>query len=250
MTRQPQKTGVVIGGGSGIGAACARRLASQCDRLAIVDVDAEAARAVSKELTDAGVQTLAIEADVLLESSVDSAFAEVVSVFGRLDIAVNSAGTGAPRNVVADMPSAEWSRVIGVNLTGVFLCMRAELQLMRQSAGGSIVNIGSVMSAVASRGTAAYVASKHGLVGLTKAAAQDHAADGIRVNAVGPGYIRTPLVERMLDADALREREGMHPAGRLGSPEEVAALVAFLASDEATFITGSFHPVDGGYLSR
>jgi NAD(P)-dependent dehydrogenase (short-subunit alcohol dehydrogenase family) len=140
--------------------------------------------------------------------------------------------------------------VIGVNLDGVFYCTRAEIRVMKERGGGSIINMASILGAVGFPGAVAYVVAKHGVIGLTKTAAIEHAADGIRLNAVGPAFIRTPLVESSLDAEALTFLEGQHALGRLGTSEEVAELVAWLASDAASFATGAYYPLDGGYLAR
>lgn len=245
------RVAAITGGASGIGAACARVLAAAGASVAVMDVDAGAARAVANAISDKGSEAVGLHIDVADGRSVESAFEQVSESFSRLDIAVNSAGISGPAAPVADLDPDAWDRVLAVNLTGIFLCMRTQLRSMRSGGGGAVVNIASVLGTVASvGGSAAYVAAKHGVLGLTKAAALDHAADGIRVNTVGPGYIVTPLAQQRLGPGGLREREALHPLGRLGQPEEVAELVCWLASDAASFVTGSFYPVDGGYLAR
>jgi NAD(P)-dependent dehydrogenase (short-subunit alcohol dehydrogenase family) len=239
------KVALVTGGGSGIGAACVRGLATLGAHVVVVDLDPEGAKSVAAELGDRGVP---VAADVSAPQDCFDMADAAVDHFGRLDIAVNSAGIGAPELVPTGQASWElWRRVLSVNLDGVFLSMRAEISAM--SGGGSIVNIGSAMSAAATPGGGSYVAAKHGLVGLTKTAALEYAPRGVRVNAVGPGFIDTKMLAS-LNEEAYERLIAAHPIGRLGRPEEVSAAVEFLASPAASFITGAFLPVDGGYLAR
>jgi NAD(P)-dependent dehydrogenase (short-subunit alcohol dehydrogenase family) len=203
---------------------------------------------------ECGDRALAVEVDVTQEASCRRMAEAVTDRYGRLDFAVNSAGVGnADSSRAAEIPFAEWRRVLSVNLDGLFLSMAAEIERMDPEAGGSIVNVASVMSAVATAGAAAYVASKHGVMGLTKAAALDYAAAGIRVNAVGPGYVETPMLTGRLAAASASARDeivGRHPMGRIAAPEEIADAVAYLVGDGSSFITGAYLPVDGGYIAR
>jgi NAD(P)-dependent dehydrogenase (short-subunit alcohol dehydrogenase family) len=216
----------------------------------VADIDAEHAESVAKAITAEGGVALAASVDVTDPAAVEAMVATAVDELGGLDVAVNNAGIGGPSAPTGDYPVDGWRTVISVNLDGVFYCTREEIRAMRERGGGSIVNMASILGSVGFANSAAYVSAKHGVVGLTKNAALEHAADGIRVNAVGPGFIRTPLVEASMDAEALAFLEGLHALGRLGTSEEVAELVAWLASDAASFVSGSYYPVDGGYLAR
>ena len=180
----------------------------------------------------------------------EAAVARTVAELGSVDIAVNNAGIGGPAAISGDYPVEGWRKVIDVNLTSVFLCQRAQIQAMRKAGrGGSIINMASILGQVGYAGSVAYAAAKHGVVGLTQTAAWEHAADQIRINAVGPGFISTPLLEQM-DPKVRATLEGRHALKRLGTPEEVAALVAWLASDAASFATGTYYAIDGGYLAQ
>jgi NAD(P)-dependent dehydrogenase (short-subunit alcohol dehydrogenase family) len=201
-------------------------------------------------VSSAGGQAEAVEVDVSDPASVDRMVQAAVDGLGGLDIGVNNAGIGGAQAPTGEYPLDGWRQVIAVNLDGVFYCTRAEIQVMKERGGGSIVNMASILGSVGFPGAVAYVAAKHGVLGLTKNAALEHAADGIRVNSVGPAFIHTPLVDESLDADVQAFLEGQHALGRMGRSEEVAELVAWLASDAASFATGAYYPVDGGYLAR
>jgi NAD(P)-dependent dehydrogenase (short-subunit alcohol dehydrogenase family) len=244
------KVAIVTGGGSGIGEACAKTMAERGAAALVVDVDVDAAGRVVSEIEGAGGRTAAQPADVADPQAVEQMVETAVQRFGRLDIGVNNAGIGGPMAPTGDYPLDGWRSVMSVNLDGVFYCTRAEISAMRSSGGGSIVNMASILGSVGFANSVAYVAVKHGVLGLTKNAAIEHASDGIRVNAVGPGFIRTPLVDANLDEETLSAIAAMHPIGRLGTSQEVAELVAWLASDAASFVTGSYYPIDGWYLAR
>lgn len=244
------KTAIVTGGVSGIGLAVAETLAASGARISVWDLKKEAVDATVAALRNQGAEAIGIALDVTDEAAVEAAVQRTVKELGGVHIAVNNAGIGGPAASSGDYPIDGWKRVVDVNLTSVFLCQRAQIQTMRAAgSGGSIINMASILGQVGYAGSTAYAAAKHGVVGLTQTAAWEHAADGIRINAVGPGFINTPLLEKM-DAKVRATLEGRHALKRLGTPQEVAALVAWLASDDASFATGAYYAIDGGYLAQ
>ncbi|MEX0178564.1 MULTISPECIES: SDR family NAD(P)-dependent oxidoreductase [unclassified Stenotrophomonas] len=244
------KTAIVTGGVSGIGLAVAETLAASGARISVWDLKQEAVDATVAALRSQGAEAVGIALDVTDEAAVAAAVQRTVTELGGVHIAVNNAGIGGPAASSGDYPIDGWKRVVDVNLTSVFLCQRAQIQAMRAAgSGGSIINMASILGQVGYAGSTAYAAAKHGVVGLTQTAAWEHAADGIRINAVGPGFINTPLLEKM-DAKVRATLEGRHALKRLGTPQEVAALVAWLASDDASFATGAYYAIDGGYLAQ
>lgn len=244
------RVAMVTGGGSGIGEECVRLLARCGARVAVTDVRPAEAERVAASVRVAGGEAFALGLDVQDERAVDATVADIVAREGGLHIAVNNAGTSAPARPLADTDTETWRRVLSVNLDGVFFCMRAQMRAMRPEGRGAIVNLSSILGQVARAGSGPYVSSKHAVVGLTRAAALDHAADGIRVNAVGPGHTRTPLFDSIVGETARAELEPQYPIGRLGMPHEIAEMVVWLVSDASSFVTGAFYPVDGGYLAR
>lgn len=242
------KVALVTGAGSGIGAAIATELAARGARVVVADINQEAAERVAAALRASGADAAAVRADVADPASAEAMVASAVRRYDGLDVAVNNAGIGGERNPTGEYSPEGWRRVIDVNLSGVFYGMRHEIPAMLERGGGAIVNMASILGSVGFAGSVAYVAAKHGVLGLTQTAAIEYATRGIRVNSIGPGFIATPLLSA--DESGRRAIAGPHPMQRLGTPEEVAALACFLASDEASFITGGYYVVDGGYTAQ
>ncbi len=244
------KVALVTGAASGIGAAIAHQLAASGAKVVVADLDATGAAAVVSEITAAGGTAIAATADVGKAADVEALVEKAVATYGALHLAVNNAGIGGPAAPTGEYPLEGWAKVIDVNLNSVFYGLRYEIPALLKSGGGAIVNMASILGSVGFAQSPAYVAAKHAVVGLTKNAAIEYAKQNIRVNAVGPGFIDTPLLSKNLTPEALGFIKGLHPIGRLGTAAEVAALTLFLLSNEASFITGSYHLVDGGYVAQ
>jgi NAD(P)-dependent dehydrogenase (short-subunit alcohol dehydrogenase family) len=246
MKRFEGKVALVTGAASGIGAATALRLGQEGAMVALADLDQARTTAMAEVVGKTGSRTLALTADVADESSVARMVDRTVADFGRLDVMVNNAGVAEASVPIDEKPAADWNRVISINLTGAFFGIKHAARVMKRSGRpGVIVNVSSILGLVAFKGAPAYTAAKHGMLGLTKEAALELAPAGIRVVAVSPAFIRTPLIAGLEDAVL-----PLHPAGRLGTPEEVASLIAFVSSEEAGFITGATYLIDGGYTAQ
>lgn len=250
------KVAVVTGGGSGIGRAAATLFAAEGAAVAVLDVAEEAAKDSVAAITDAGGTAVAVAADIVDAAQVDAAFAEVVAELGRVDVLYNNAGVNSSGSVV-DATEEDWDRCLAVNAKGTFLCARAGAREMLRSGGGSIVNQGSVAALVGVANFAAYCASKGAVVALTRSMSVDLAPHGIRVNAICPGTVYTPLMEPMLTArgggdleKGLAMTTTKYSLGRLGTPEEIARVALFLAGDDSSFVTGSIVTADGGMTSQ
>ena len=243
------KTIIVTGAASGIGKATAELFAKLGSNVVISDIQENEGMAATKSIVVAGGKATFFKTDVSKPEEMEALVNFALKTYGTLDVAVNNAGIAGEVNPVADTSIEGWQKVININLNSVFYGMKYQIQAMVKNGGGSIVNISSILGSVGFAGSAGYTAAKHGIVGLSQAAALEYSAQGIRVNAVGPGFIDTPLLS-ILDAETKKQVVGLHPIGRLGKSEEVAELIYWLSSEKSSFVTGSYYPVDGGYLAR
>lgn len=242
---------IVTGGGSGIGQAACHLYAREGARVVVSDVDEKGGEKTVEAIRGINGEAIFVRADVSNPEDCEAMVAAALEQFGRLDVAFNNAGIGGEAAITADYSVAGWQKVIDINLSGVFYCMKYEIPAMLTAGGGAIVNMASILGQVAFENSSAYVAAKHGVVGLTKNAAVEYAKQGLRINAVGPAFIRTPLIAGIEENEQARDLlVSLHPLGRLGEAEEVAEAVIWLSSQKASFITGAYYPIDGGYLAR
>ena len=250
MKTLESKVAIITGAGSGIGEATARLFASEGAKVVVSDISEENGIKVVKDINKSGGEAFFVKSDASKAADHEHLVKETIRKFGKLNIAVNNAGIGGPSAPTGEYPIDGWQKVIDINLSGVFYGMRYQLPEMVKAGSGSVINIASILGQVGFENSAAYVASKHGVVGLTKAGALEYAKKNVRVNSVGPGFIYTGLVnEQTMGKEAISLLEQKHAFGRLGNAQEVAELILFLASDKASFVTGAYYPVDGGYLA-
>ncbi|HVK93966.1 MAG TPA: glucose 1-dehydrogenase [Noviherbaspirillum sp.] len=243
------KVAIVTGAGSGIGRAIALSYAASGAKVAVSDIAEDSGMKTVDMITTAGGDAFFVQADTSNAHENAALVEATMARYGALHVACNNAGIGGPTATVGECEPEDWDKVIAANLSGPFYGMRYQIPAMLASGGGSIVNMASILAEVGFSEHAGHVAAKHGLVGLTKTAGLEYATRGIRVNAVGPAFIKTPLLDK-LPPEQLAALTSLHPAGRLGEPSEVAELVLWLSSDKASFVTGAYYPVDGGYLAQ
>ena len=253
MKRLENKTVFITGGLSGIGKACALAAAKEGANIAIADLKPEDVHVAMEDIKKLNAKAIFIACDVSEFAQVQTAVEKVISTFGTLDVALNNAGIGGEAAKIGEMTEASWAKVIGINLNGVFNCMRHELAQMDLQKKGVIVNMSSVMGKIGYATSSHYVAAKHGVIGLTQTAALEYATEGIRINALCPGFVDTPLLTKIginSHAHAKQHIIDLHPMKRLGKPEEIANGFMFLACDDSSFMSGSKVEIDGGYLAE
>lgn len=243
------KVAIVTGAGSGIGREVAKSYAAAGAKVVVADIDEKGGAETVAEIKDAGGEAMFVKSDSSKDEGNKDLVDQTVSKYGALHIACNNAGIGGPIAPTGEYPIDGWDKVIAINLSGVFYGLRYQIPAILKSGGGAIVNMASILGSAGTPNSPAYVAAKHGVVGLTKSAAMEYATQNVRVNSVGPGYIDTPLLSS-LSEEMYNGLVALHPIGRLGKPQEVAELVLWLSTEKASFVTGAYYPVDGGYLTR
>lgn len=245
------KCAIITGAASGIGQAAALLYAAHGAKVVVSDVHQKEGNDVVEQIKQTGAEAIFIEADVSSAEACESIVQKTIEAFGRVDIAFNNAGISGESNPIGEMSIEGWNRIIAVNLSSVFFCMKYQLLQMVKQGSGTIINNSSILGSVGFANAAGYVAAKHGVVGLTKNAALEYSSKNIRINAIGPAFISTPmLLGAGIEGNVKEALVHLHPIGRFGEPNEVAELVIWLSSDKASFITGSYYAVDGGYLTQ
>jgi NAD(P)-dependent dehydrogenase (short-subunit alcohol dehydrogenase family) len=245
------KVAIVTGGGSGIGEAACHLYACEGAKVVISDIDEKRGNEVCRAIQNNKGDASFVRADVSNPSDCQAMVAAALEKYGRLDIAFNNAGIGGEANLTAEYSIEGWQKVIAVNLSSVFYCMKYEIPAMLQTGGGAIVNMASILGQVGFENSPAYVAAKHGVVGLTRTVALEYSKQGLRINSVGPAFIHTPLISSLEQDEQTRNLLiSLHPVGRLGEADEVAELVIWLSSEKASYVMGAYYPIDGGYLAR
>jgi NAD(P)-dependent dehydrogenase (short-subunit alcohol dehydrogenase family) len=246
-----QKVAIVTGAASGIGKSVAECYAQEDVAVVLSDVNQALGEQAAEQIRQAGGQATFVMADVSRPTDCERVVEVALEQYGRLDYACNNAGIGGEQNQTADLSIEGWQNILAINLSGVFYGMKYQIPAMLKTGGGAIVNMASILGQVGFAGAVGYVAAKHGVVGLTQGAALEYAPHGIRINVVGPGFISTPMIHELEEDLELKSAlVALHPIGRLGRSEEVAELVIWLSSEKASFVTGAYYPVDGGYLAR
>jgi len=252
MGRIEGKVALITGAGSGIGRTTAILFAAEGAMVAVSDVSVDGGEETVRQIRQAGGEAVFVKADVSSATEVENMVSKTVETYGRLDYAVNNAGMEAQPTPTADYTEADFDRTIAVNLKGTWLCLKYEIRQMLGQGAGVVVNVSSIAGLVGVPAMSAYVAAKHGIVGLTRTAALEYGTTGIRVNAVCPSAVRTPLMEQVIAGmpELGENMEANHPLGRIGDPKEIAESILWLCSDEASFVTGHALAVDGGYLAK
>ncbi len=244
------KVALITGGGSGIGRATAVKFAAKGAQVVVADIDLHGGKETVQMIHECNDEAIFVRVDVAEEASVIALIEQAIDTYGRLDYAVNNAGIEGRTAAIGDLASADFDHTIAVNLRGVWLCMKYELPHLLET-GGAIVNMASIAGLIGFAGSSAYVASKHGVIGLTKTAALEYSKQGVRVNAISPGVIMTPMIDRFATQSGVLEAlEQAHPIGRTGTAEEVADAALWLCSEKSSFVTGVALPVDGGYVAQ
>ena len=245
------KVAIVTGAALGIGRSVAEIFSENGAKVVVTDIDVEGGQETVELIQSKKGEAIFIKTDVSSPADCEQMIQKTMDKYGRLDCACNNAGIPGEENPTTEYSIEGWQKLISINCSGVFYCMKYEIPAMLKGEGGSIVNVASILGRVAFAGAPAYISAKHGVVGLTENAALEYGSQGIRVNAVAPGFIRTPMISGVTeDPETEKQLIAMHPIGRLGKPEEVAELVIWLCSEKASFVTGGYYPVDGGYLAR